>query len=33
MAVDGNRIRLLRKQAGLTQEELGKKWGYKTNCK
>ena len=27
MAVDGNRIRLLRKQAGLTQEELGKKMG------
>lgn len=27
MAIDGNRIRLLRKQAGLTQEELGKKMG------
>ena len=27
MAIDGNRIRILRKQFGLTQEELGKKMG------
>ena len=28
MAIDGNRIRLLREDLGLTQEELGKKLGF-----